>query len=1528
MKGMSDERDPVEQLAEEFLERHRRGEQPDLSQYVERYPEWAAQIRRLFPTLAMMEQFKPRLDENSAACGRELVWADGERLERLGDYHILREVSRGGMGIVYEAEQESLGRRVALKVLPIHPLTSPTYVERFRREARAAARLHHTNIVPVFAVGETAGIHYYAMQFIDGASLADVLRELRRLRQRGQGTQQESSPREKHLTVSATRGLLTGKFQPGRVLQSESPVDLSSPVAGAARPDRLGMKQVVTDIPGRSDDAASGAPGTKSESVAGGSTATQKLGLESAVSSISTSFGSSDLHYYQNVARIGVQLADALTYAHGHGILHRDIKPSNLILDPHGTVWITDFGLSKTEQSDDLTHTGDVVGTARYMAPERLSNKSLPESDIYSLGLTLYELLTLEPAFADSQHVRLVDRILHDSPRPPRKLDWRIPHDLETIVLKSIAKDSRDRYDSAESMAEDLRLFLAERPIRARRAPWRERTWRWCRRNPAVASLVVALVLMFCTGFGAVTWKWREAERAQEHERMARRDAQLAQEQAENIARQIASDLDRLNSANDFIELGRSHSVHKSRWADAEASLTKAIELRPDHSSVWMERANLYIRLGLWDLAAADFNEAVRLQESSLSVHWYFQAHLRLRMGDTNGYRQLCGQMLDRFGDSNDRDSHYDLARTCLLLPDSGIEPTRLVAFARESATSPHAMPYCIFALGTAHYRLGQYDRAIGYLQQAIDRKGDWNAGAFNYAVLAMAYWRLEQPDKARQALRVAEQAIDQWTEQMLQGGDGTMPISWWDWLDGNNYCREAKLLIEGSSPDDPRMAIVRGRALAALGRERDATLEYARASALGARDPQIQLQCFRHYADQNRWEIADASLARAVELRPDDPRVALARFQYHAERGEWAAADAAYADAVKQRPTDFALATEGAKLFASRNQWAKAEAELSRAVALEPANVQGWLERGNFYHTLLRLHEAVADFARVIELDSGNSLAWANRAEAYGGIGLWELSASDFRKSFEIEEPSEAWRWVFHAEVLVYTGNFDGYRRLCSRMVTRFGDLPDQRSSIDIARACSLAAGADPHNAVRLAERGAASHPNIPWVHYILGMAYYRAGHYALALQSLGESLAAPDKFNTFFAFPVLAMTYHRMGKSDDARRALQKADILFGETSDHLLSGGSMHVPWWDWVEFFTLYREAQELILGSTPVEDPRHRIFRCRQLAALGLGEDLAAEHSNAAKMWPDNPGLQRECFRFFVRQGLWQPAAEALTRAAALDPVDTYVYAGLRDLAAQANPRAAPDLPGDFLEWHHLALIRRHSDDLAGYRATRNAMLNHFGFSESSSWAVSITGGGDQVVRLFTLDPDTGVLPSQLIQLGEDVVVRAPSKPWNLWALGQAYYRAGRYDQAVVRLQEATGGPSNHWDRQEMGYPELAMAHHRLGQAREARWALDNARHAIDAWTQKQLEDPGYLDVKLEFDRIECELYYRELIEGARPRPDARWHIIRGRALALLGHTARAEHEFARAAELGAGDTELGNTIQSLRQALLSLSTAK
>src|SRR5262249_30685333 len=179
---------------------------------------------------------------------------------------------------------------------------------------------------------------------------------------------------------------------------------------------------------------------------------------------------------------------EALAYAHKQQILHRDIKPSNLLLDTRGTVWITDFGLAKAEGSDDLTSTGDIVGTIRFMAPERFQGKADPRSDVYSAGITLYEMLTLRPACADSTGAGLMERVTHEAPPRLRKLDPHIPRDLETIVSKAIAKDPADRYPSAQALAEDLRRFLADRPIWARRSSAAEWAWRWCRRNPVIAG--------------------------------------------------------------------------------------------------------------------------------------------------------------------------------------------------------------------------------------------------------------------------------------------------------------------------------------------------------------------------------------------------------------------------------------------------------------------------------------------------------------------------------------------------------------------------------------------------------------------------------------------------------------------------------------------------------------------------------------------------------------------------------------------------------------------------------------------------------------------------------------------------------------------------------------------------------------------------------------------------------------------------------------------------------------------------------
>jgi serine/threonine protein kinase/WD40 repeat protein len=492
MTNPETQRNPVEEMAEEFLERYRRGERPALTEYTRKHPELSEKIRELFPALVMLEEVGPQEAGPPGACSGRMT-ADGRALERLGDYRILREVARGGMGVVYEAEQEALGRHVALKVLPYQSPMDPIRLQRFRRESRSAARLHHTNIVPVFDVGEYQGTHYYAMQFIRGQALDEVLTELKHMRgvkDDAQATGQPDDPARtpsRQLTVTLARGLLTGEFSRKSLAEDE---------AGAVSQPEPAKNPVSLEKPGFSDASA---------------------GATSSILRIRSDLSSSgDSHYFRSAAQLGLQVAEALAYAHGQKVLHRDIKPANLLLDFQGTVWVTDFGLAK-EEGEDLTQTGDLVGTLRYMAPERFNGESDPRSDIYSLGLTLYELLTLRPAFEESDRSRLIRRIVHEDPVRPRKRDLQIPRDLETIVLKAIAKDPRQRYQVAEEMAEDLRRFLADRPIQARRSAVWEHAWRWCRRNRLLATLsaaVFVLVVALGIGFMVAELLWTERDLA------------------------------------------------------------------------------------------------------------------------------------------------------------------------------------------------------------------------------------------------------------------------------------------------------------------------------------------------------------------------------------------------------------------------------------------------------------------------------------------------------------------------------------------------------------------------------------------------------------------------------------------------------------------------------------------------------------------------------------------------------------------------------------------------------------------------------------------------------------------------------------------------------------------------------------------------------------------------------------------------------------------------------------------------------
>jgi serine/threonine protein kinase/WD40 repeat protein/Flp pilus assembly protein TadD len=510
--------DPFGLIADEFAEAIRQGKRPSVEEFAQRYPAHADQIREMLPALALMEEAKSA-DDSSGEGGP----AAAPPLRQLGDYRILREVGRGGMGVVYEAQQLSLGRHVAIKVLPSHALLDPRQLQRFRREARSAARLHHTNIVPVFGVGEENGLHYYVMQFIPGLGLDLVLHELQRLRRprgRSAPTRDEAPGQPTDATRSASavamaHGLLSGEFDrprlPGECTAAPSPVAAALENPPSSSTVRAADTSASIHLPGQAD----------------GSTLTE-----------------SGRAYWQSVARVGVQVADALAHAAGQGILHRDIKPSNLLLDDTGNVWVTDFGLAKADDGDNLTHTGDIVGTLRYLAPERFNGQGDLRSDVYSLGLTLYELLTLRPAFDHADRNKLVKQVMHDEPVRPRKLNAVVPRDLETVVLKAIARDPAHRYQSPADMADDLKRFLEDRPVRARRASEGEKFLRWCRRNPLPASLLAAIMVVFLAGFAGVFTQWRVAETARDDATRREREAVAARDEAKQTrnasARQAA----------------------------------------------------------------------------------------------------------------------------------------------------------------------------------------------------------------------------------------------------------------------------------------------------------------------------------------------------------------------------------------------------------------------------------------------------------------------------------------------------------------------------------------------------------------------------------------------------------------------------------------------------------------------------------------------------------------------------------------------------------------------------------------------------------------------------------------------------------------------------------------------------------------------------------------------------------------------------------------------------------------------------
>jgi serine/threonine protein kinase len=420
-----------------------KGQPMDRQQVLAAHPEFAEELAEFFAGRDCLARLTAPEPEGGHTPGPA---AD---LGQLGDFRLLREVGRGGMGIVYEAEQLSLNRRVALKTLPFAAALDSRQLQRFKNEAQAAALLHHPHIVPIYSVGCERGIHYYAMQFIDGQSLAALIQGLR------------------------------------------------APPGGAAR---TAVPAVATAV--YAPAPTGGTPGAPASAPPGEPVAADTLAAPAGLST-ERSHRRWKAHYFRRVAQLGLTAAEALDHAHQLGVIHRDIKPANLLLDRRGELWITDFGLALLQNSAGPTMTGELVGTVRYMSPEQAgAQRGLVDhrTDVYALGVTLYELLTLRPLFEGDDPRQLLRRVAEEEPRPPRSADPAIPVELEVVVLKCLAKDPAERYASARELAEDLQRFLGDQPIRARRPTLLDWAAKWSRRHRALVASAVGVLLLATAG--------------------------------------------------------------------------------------------------------------------------------------------------------------------------------------------------------------------------------------------------------------------------------------------------------------------------------------------------------------------------------------------------------------------------------------------------------------------------------------------------------------------------------------------------------------------------------------------------------------------------------------------------------------------------------------------------------------------------------------------------------------------------------------------------------------------------------------------------------------------------------------------------------------------------------------------------------------------------------------------------------------------------------------------------------------------
>jgi tetratricopeptide (TPR) repeat protein/tRNA A-37 threonylcarbamoyl transferase component Bud32 len=1008
----SDREDRFADLFTHYIDRLGAGERIDKEEIRRDHPDLADEILRALETF---HGLGARPDPIRA-------------LKHLGDYEILRQAGRGGMGIVYEAWDTAMDRHVAVKVLPAEFLSDSKAVARFVKEAKIAGRLRHSSIVPVHAMGIDKGVPYFAMEFVEGRTLRQIL----------------------EAEGAAADGVGSASTQCG--IES---------ISALLRAVESSERKASPDPESRSDLAGC-----------------------------------------LRLARAFAGVAQGLHHAHQRGVIHRDLKPSNLILDLEGRLRILDFGLARLEGQESLSKSHDVIGTLLYMSPEQAKAERTAidhRTDVYSLGATLYEALTLHPPFRGMTPQDTLSAILQREPEPVRKLNPRVPRDLETIVLKCLAKEPRRRYATAEALAHDLERFVRGDPIEARPQGPMERAARrlWRRRALAVAA-AASLLLLLTTGI--LVRGHFQAERAALEARYERKvlDAMMLI-QSERIAppprmRAIEASIPSVCSASDDLLGGVALALEQEAGearpdplVQALASLREAKRLVPERPEAVFHEARALERLGRADEATQTLALLLEGKPPFEPARIWKAAHLEKSkkppadLGIRGaGWEEPYLRAHQAQADARWEDAIEAYARLLKWLQAHG---------------DPYlgAIVEATLARGTARFKAGKLDEAIEDFAAAATLEPKSLEPAL---LLARTHYKKGNTEVAKRRLQDLYDA----TALKEETARAIATV--------HRDFKENELALEWLSklPETSTREAERTYSLVNLKRLEDARKSAARAIELDPADYLARHALGVLLLEVKKYEEAADAFRKAVELNPEN-------VECYLSLGE-----------SLNRPTSYSGNPESA------------QAAFERAQEVDPQNETAALSiAGALYHRG-KFDEARHALERILEHDSGSTWARNGIGLILAGEGKFDEALQEFEKASEISPEISGIRsnvgWM-----LLHKGKLDEAEAACRKAIEMD---PSNDKALVVLGSC-LVKAEKLDEALQVDERVAESNPRNGVGHFNRGVIFEKLQRWDDAEAAYRKAISAnPNDLRWFYN---LANLLRSQGKFNEAIAFYEKA-------------------------------------------------------------------------------------------------------------------------------------------------------------------------------------------------------------------------------------------------------------------------------------------------------------------------------------------------------------------------------------------------